>query len=351
MQTFEMSTRLCFGEHALDGLKTLGATRVLIVTDDFFEKNGEAARIGRLFEAEAVELFARVQPDPSLTLAMEGAEVLRRFQPDTVAALGGGSAIDCAKAMLALAGGDARLIAIPTTSGTGSEVTAFSILTHEGVKHPLIDEALRPRAAFLDASLLTQLPRALIADAGMDVVAHCLEASAAKNASPFSDAFALYALRTVLEALPASFGGDRTVRQAVHCAATMAGIAFDSAGLGACHALSHALGGRFHIAHGRLNGILLPYVLRFNAEACPTVYRRCAAYCGVSGVHGLILAVERLRRSLELPSTLRQAGLREAEVREAEDAICEAAAKDPCAETNPRPLSPDALRGLLREAL
>lgn len=351
MQTFEYGTRLCFGREAMQGLRALGARRVLIVTDAFFEKQGIAARVGREFGAEAVRIFAQVQPDPPLTLVAEGIRVMREFQPDTVAALGGGSAIDCAKGMVAQDEGTVRLVALPTTSGTGSEVTSFSILSHNGVKYPLIDPRLRPSVAILDASLLDELPQTVIADAGMDVVAHCLEAVAARNASPFSDAFALYALRTVLEKLPASYRGERTVREAVHCAATMAGIAFDHAGLGICHALSHALGGQFHVAHGRLNGILLPHVLRFNAVSKPTLYANCAAYCGLSGVRGLCFAVERLRRNLAMPSTLSLAGISADALRQAEDALCEAAAADPCTRSNPRPATVEDFRALLRAAL
>lgn len=180
METFVCSTRLCFGENALQALQTLGAKRAFLVTDPFFAKNGTAQHILSLLPDAETEVFDRVGGEPTLAMVAQGVDRLQKFRPDTLLALGGGSAIDCAKGILSLAQSEARLVAIPTTSGTGSEVTSFSILTHEGVKHPLIDEALRPQLAILDDSLLRALPKGLIADAGMDVLTHCLEAIASK---------------------------------------------------------------------------------------------------------------------------------------------------------------------------
>lgn len=351
MQNFSLNTRLCFGEGALDALKTLDAQRVLIITDRFFAENGTAARLSALCKNAQTRIFDGVVPDPPLETIAEGVAMLQAFSPDVLLALGGGSAIDCAKGILSLGASKARLIAVPTTSGTGSEVTSFAILTHEGVKHPLVDEALRPSLAILDASLLEKLPRGLIADAGMDILAHCLEAVAAKNASPFSDAFAMSAYRLTLEKLPASFVGDASVRGDIHCAATMAGIAFDNAGLGACHALSHALGGAFHLAHGRLNGILLPHILRFNAQASPLPYARLAAFCGLTGLRGLIFSLERLRRAVKLPASLTEAGLSRAALHKQADAICAAAEHDACVAGNPRPVTQADFRRLLEAAI
>lgn len=349
MESFVCSTRLCFGENALQALQTLGAKRAFLVTDPFFAKNGTAQHILSLLPDAETEVFDRVGGEPTLAMVAQGVDRLQKFRPDTLLALGGGSAIDCAKGILSLAQSEARLVAIPTTSGTGSEVTSFSILTHEGVKHPLIDEALRPQLAILDDSLLRALPKGLIADAGMDVLTHCLEAIASKNATAFTTVLASAAFRTTLEQLPASYAGDISVRGRIHEAASMAGVAFDNAGLGVCHALSHALGGAFHLPHGRLNAILLPPVLRFNAPAAP--YTVLAAYCGLSGTNGLIFAVQRLRRRLELPETLTAAGLERSEVLAKADALCAAALADPCLAANPRPVTADDLHRLLEAAL
>lgn len=348
MQKFVLATRVCSGEGALDELATRSDRRVLLVTDRFFVENGTAERIAARCKTAEVKIFDEVQPDPPLALVAKGVEAVTEFHPDAVIALGGGSAIDCAKGIVAMAESDADLIAIPTTSGTGSEVTAFAILSHENVKHPLIDARLRPSLAILDDSLLQELPKSLIADAGMDVAAHCLEAIASKNATSLTDAMALHSLKIIFEKLPASYRGDRSVRGDIHCAATMAGIAFDNAGLGLCHALSHALGGRFHLAHGRLNGILLPAVLRYNTERA---YRGALQACGFADLRALIMAVERLRRSLDLPSSLTQAGLSRAEVLRNLDNLCAAALADRCMETNPRPVTKEAVASLMQEVL
>lgn len=350
MQTFSIGTTIYTGVNALQALRTICGGRVLIVTDRFFSENGKAQELASLCGGEC-RIFDRVQPDPPLSLIAEGIGVLKEFRPDSIVALGGGSPIDCAKGILSLGASDARLIAIPTTSGTGSEVTSFSILTHEGVKHPLIDEKLRPAAAILDPSLLDALPPKLIADSGMDVISHCLEAIAAKNASPFSDALAMCAFDTARKLLPKSFAGDTSVRQALHNAATMAGLAFDNAGLGACHALSHAIGGKFHLAHGRINGILLPHVIQFNAEACPEPYRHLAAFCGLSGIRALSAAIVRLRSALQLPESLTQAGLQSAEILAAAEELCQAAQDDPCSQGNPRPMTAADYHALLRQCL
>lgn len=350
MQTFSGGTTIYAGLDALQILKTLCGKRTLIVTDQFFSENGTAQMLFSLCGGEC-RIFDRVEPDPSLSLIADGISVLQEFKPDSIVALGGGSPIDCAKGILSLGASDARLIAIPTTSGTGSEVTSFSIITHEGVKHPLVDEKLRPSAAILDPSLLQALPPKLIADAGMDVISHCLEAIAAKNASPFSDALAMSAFDTARKLLPKSFAGDTSVREAMHDAATMAGLAFDNAGLGACHALSHAIGGKFHLAHGRINGILLPHIIAWNAETNPEPYRRLAAFCGLSGIRALTAAIIRLRSALKLPDTLAQAGLQSADVLAAADALGQAAQADPCSQGNPRPVSAADYSALLRQCL
>ncbi len=349
MQFFSLATRLCFGEGALDILKGLGARRTLLVTDGFFSKSGKAAEILALCGGEG-RIFDEVQPDPRVELVARGVKVLRDFAPELLLALGGGSVMDCAKGMLALGKSKARFIAIPTTSGSGSEVTSFAILTHEDIKHPLIDEALCPEMAILDESLLAQLPPSLIADTGMDVLSHCLEAVAGKNASPFTSALASYAFRLCLKELPKSYGGELSARAPVHQAATMAGLAFDRAGLGLCHALSHALGGAFHLAHGRLNGIFLPYVVEFNLPQCPA-YGDLASLCGFSTPRALIFALRRLRSQLKLPESLSKAGLERSRVLKELDALSEAAANDPCCKTNPRPVSAADCAGLIRRAL
>ena len=181
MQSFVCGTRLCFGADAPAALAGLHAERVLLVTDPYFAENGTAARYAAAFPGAQVEIFSDVAPDPPLSLVAQGVARLQALRPDTLLALGGGSAIDCAKGIAALGGLPVRLVAVPTTSGSGSEVTSFAILTQDGVKHPLVDPALRPELAILDPALLEALPPRLIAESGMDAVSHCVEAAAARG--------------------------------------------------------------------------------------------------------------------------------------------------------------------------
>ncbi len=341
MERFSCTTEIVSGPGAISVLGTLGARRLFLVTDPFFMKNGAAQRVAAAAGAEETEFFDRVVPDPSVTLAAEGTARLRDFGPDLLVALGGGSAMDCAKAMRFFAGTGCRFAAIPTTSGSGSEVTDFAILTHDGVKHPLVDRQLRPDYAILDSDFLTDLPASLIADAGFDVLTHALEAYVAKNAGAFPDALARDAFSTVYSLLPASFSGCREVRLKIHQAATMAGLSFTMAGLGLCHALSHALGGAFHVPHGRLNAIVLPAVIGANAPAAMHRYAEIARAAGIEGtadtvaVRNLRSALVSLRRQLELPATLAQAGVPPRQVRERTQAITAAVLADPCCGTNP----------------
>lgn len=355
MNRYKADTQIISGQGALSELKTFGARRLLVVTDPYFFENGVASQVAVKAGAQQVEYFSRVKPDPTVELAAEGTALVRSFQPDAVVALGGGSAMDCAKAMVYFSGSDARFIAIPTTSGSGSEVTDFAILTHNGVKHPLVDPRLRPDAAILDSDLLQKLPKNLIADSGFDVISHALEAFVGRGAGMITDALAKEAFSTVYGLLPASYGGDTSVRQKIHIAATMAGMAFNGAGLGLCHAMSHALGGAFHLPHGRLNAILLPAVISCNAHAAGEKYQKIAAAAGLGGsaqtmaVRNLKNALVRLRRELDMPDTLAQAGVSPIAVRSNSAALVQAVLADPCCATNPIPVEDFMVRRVLDE--
>ncbi len=353
MQTFHIGTKILSGTGALSALGELGIQRLFLVTDPYFTKNGTAGAVAEAAGAQAVEIFDGIAPDPTVELAARGTARVQEFQPDTIVALGGGSAMDCAKAMACFSGRDIRFIAVPTTSGSGSEVTDFAILTHNGVKHPLVDEKLQPDMAILDDSLLQELPPSLIADTGFDVLAHALEAYAATGAGAFSDALAKAAFCTAFAELPASFAGDRQVRLSLHNAATMAGMAFSQAGLGLCHAMAHSLGGLFHIPHGRLNAILLPAVLEHNAPKASGKYAALARAAGLGSsadtlaVRNLKNSLVRLRSELKLPATLAQAGIDPRLVREQADPVTKAVLADPCCSTNPVPVEAFAVQQLL----
>ena len=355
MNRYKADTQIISGQGALGELKTFGARRLLMVTDPYFFENGVATQVAAKANAQQVEYFSKVKPDPTVELAAEGTALVRSFQPDAVIALGGGSAMDCAKAMVYFSGSDARFIAIPTTSGSGSEVTDFAILTHNGIKHPLVDPRLRPDVAILDSDLLQKLPKNLIADSGFDVISHALEAFVGTNGGMITDALAKESFSTVYGLLPASYGGDISVRQKIHTAATMAGMAFNGAGLGLCHAMAHALGGAFHLPHGRLNAILLPAVISCNAHAAGEKYQKIAAAAGLGGsaqtmaVRNLKNALVRLRRELDMPDTLAQAGVSPTTVRSNSTALVQAVLTDPCCATNPIPVEDFMVRRVLDE--
>ncbi len=355
MEHFSCATRVISGAGSVGYLKELGIGKLFLVADPYFAENGTADKLIALSGARDSRIFSRISPDPTVELAAEGTAELKDFAPDTVVALGGGSAMDCAKAMVYFAGLEVTFVAIPTTSGSGSEVTDCAILTHNGVKHPLVDGKLRPNVAILDSDLLTKLPKSLIADTGFDVLCHALEAYVGKNAGSFTDALAKEAFSAAFAHLPASFAGDLTARQSMHDAATMAGLAFTHAGLGLCHAMAHALGGAFHIPHGRLNAILLPAVLDCNAHICPEKYAAIARAAGLPGasdtvaVRNLRNGLVRLRRELGMPQTLKEAGVDPRVVWQKTPALVTATLADPCCDTNPLPVEDFMVRKILAE--
>lgn len=355
MDEFDCRTKIVSGAGAVHRLADFGAQRLFLVTDPFFYENGVARHVAAASKAEHVEIFHDVRPDPTVELAAEGTAKLKAFGADLIVALGGGSAMDCAKAMTFFAKTDAKLVAIPTTSGSGSEVTDFAILTHNKVKHPLVDKRLRPSMAILDSDLLQELPASLIADSGFDVLTHAVEAYVATGAGAFSDMLAQEAFRSAYGALPASFAGRKEVRLKVHQAATMAGMAFTEAGLGLCHAMAHSLGGMFHVAHGKLNAVLLPSVVATNAHVAGAKYAQLARACGMGGtadtiaVRNLRNNLIRLRRELKLPETLAQAGIAPNVLRSAMNDVVKATLADPCCNTNPMKIEDFLVRRILEE--
>ena len=357
MREFSCGVRICAGDGALGVLNREQAKRVFVVTDSYFSGNGTAAAVGSRVPGAVVEIFDKVTPDPTAALAAEGAALCRRFQPELLIALGGGSPMDCAKAIRLAYGKPLRFAAIPTTAGSGSEVTTFSILTHEGIKHPLVDRGLLPDLAILDPTLVATLPPGLVAEGGMDLLAHCVEALGGTNHSAFSDGLALQGAALAVTLLPDAFRGDTSVRGTLQEAATMAGLAFDHAGLGVCHALAHALGGVFHIPHGRLCGMLLPGVIEFNAPAAERAYGTLAQVLGCRAAaaslttRNLISTIRTLRTRLRLPATLTEAGVTTAQWKAAEETVLTAALEDPCCRTNPVPVTRDGLRQILRTVI
>ena len=263
--------------------------------------------------------------------------------------------MDCAKAMAYFSGSDAALVAIPTTSGSGSEVTDFAVLTHGNVKYPLVDPKLQPTMAILDPRFVCQLPSSLVADGGFDVLTHAAESFVARDATPMSRALSEDAFRTAFALLPASFAGRKEARLPIHIASSMAGMAFSSAGLGVCHAIAHALGGMFHLPHGRLNAILLPAVIGCNSHGAQAQYAKLARLAGISGsadtvaVRNLKNSLIRLRAELKLPGTLTQGGIPNRHLHSNMNTIVETALADPCCKTNPVGVEDYMIRRILEE--
>ena len=332
MREFSFSTRIFFGEGALERLARVKNKRVMMVTDHYMAQSGTAERVASHLTDCQLTIFSGVTPDPSIHVVSEGVKVLLDCKAEVMIALGGGSAIDAAKAIRAVAskmeGNEIQIeecFAIPTTSGTGSEVTEAAVITDtdQGVKYPLVSRELRPPIAILDPELVLSAPPSVTADTGMDVLTHALEAHVANAASDFTDALAEKSIALTFRFLPIATldGSDLHARERMHNASCMAGLAFNSAGLGVCHSIAHAVGGQLHVSHGRLNAMLLPHVLAFNADLqnpagftlAAKKYQHIAKLLYLPaptvrlGVTNLITEVERLMQTINIPVNLRSA--------------------------------------------
>ncbi|PHM24186.1 bifunctional acetaldehyde-CoA/alcohol dehydrogenase [Xenorhabdus ehlersii] len=378
---------------ALEEVATDGAKRAFIVTDRFLFNNGYADQVINVLKSYGVEteVFFEVEADPTLSIVRKGAEQMHLFKPDVIIALGGGSPMDAAKIMwvmyehpethfeeLALRfmdirkriykfpkmGVKAKLIAITTTSGTGSEVTPFAVVTDDvtGQKYPLADYALTPDMAIVDANLVMDMPKSLCAFGGLDAVTHALEAYVSVLANEYSDGQALQALKLLKDYLPVSYhdGAKNPVaRERVHNAATIAGIAFANAFLGVCHSMAHKLGSEFHIPHGLANALLICNVIRYNANDNPTKqtafsqydrpqarrrYAEIADHLGLTSsddrtaakIEKLLAWLEEMKSQLDIPASIREIGVQEADFLAKIDKLAEDAFDDQCTGANPR---------------
>ena len=358
-----------------EGLREVlrGVTQAFIVTDKFMHESGKVSYLTELLEELGIEyrIFSEVRPDPDIATVTKGIEMIADFKPQALLALGGGSPIDAAKAMNYLAARQGfitkcRFVAIPTTSGTGTEVSRFSVISdpEQSAKYALVEDELLPDAALLDAELTKSVPPAITADTGIDVLTHAIEAFVSTNANDFTDAAAEKAIKLVRSNLLRAYKTpeDMTARQKMHHASCLAGMAFSNAGLGLNHSMAHTLGGHFHIPHGRANAIFLPYVMSFNAgcrdKATPTMnrYARIARCCWLEGASmrnsafNVIRSTKQLIKQLGLPTSIGEAGVPRADFMAALDEMVEAALQDTCTATNPRTCTPEELRALFQEA-
>lgn len=377
---------------ALDELKhVLQKEKVFVVTDEFLYQNGYVKPITDKLDELGIKHteFFHVAPDPSLASAKEGAAAMRAFQPDCIIALGGGSAMDAAKIMWVLyehpevdfmdmamrfvdirkrvytfpkMGEKAYFIAIPTSAGTGSEVTPFAVITDEttGIKYPLADYELMPKMAIVDADMMMDAPKGLTASSGIDAVTHALEAYASMMATDYTDSLALRALKMIFQYLPAAYQNgpnDPVAREKMANAATMAGMAFANAFLGVCHSMAHKLGAFHHLPHGIANALMIDEVLRYNASEAPTKmgtfpqydyphtlarYGEVADYLGLKGkddkekLENLIREIDKLKEKIGIKKTIQEYGIAEQDFLDRLDEMVEQAFDDQCTGANPR---------------
>ena len=377
---------------ALDELGTvMGKKKAFIVTDQFLYKNGYTKCVTDKLDSLGImhTTFYNVAPDPTLACAKEGTAAMRLFEPDVIIAIGGGSAMDAAKIMWVMyehpeadfldmamrfmdirkriytfpkMGEKAYFVAISTSSGTGSEVTPFAVITDEttGQKYPLADYELLPKMAIIDADMHMDQPKGLTAASGIDALTHALEAYASIMATEYTDGLALQAMKNIFEYLPAAYelgAHDAVAREKMATASTMAGMAFANAFLGVCHSLAHKLGAYHHLPHGIANALLITDVMRFNAAEVPTKmgtfsqyqyphckarYVECADFLGIQGkdddekFENLIKAIEELKAKVGIKKTIADYGIKEEDFLATLDEMTEAAFDDQCTGANPR---------------
>ena len=407
MQWFKVPEKIYFEAGSIGYLEKMpDITRAFIVTDPGMVQFGYVDKILHHLrnrrEYVHSEIFSDVESDPSFATIKRGLAQIQEFKPDVIIALGGGSAIDAAKGMWLFyehpdadiegmklkfmdirkrtykfpkLGVKAKLVAIPTTSGTGSEVTSFAVLSDKehNKKYPFADYELTPNVAIVDPDLVMSLPKSITADTGMDVLTHALESYVSNMASDYTDGLAEKACELVFKNLREAYnnGSNRVAREKMHNASTIAGMAFTNAFLGVCHSLAHKIGAEFHLPHGRINAILLPYVVKYNAERVPSKFvsfpkyeyyiadqkyadisRRMnfPAYTNEEGVWSLIREIQKLDRDLNIPPSFKEAGLDEAEFMAKVDEIADRAFSDQCTTANPRLPLVEELKQILIDA-
>ncbi len=397
-QWFRVPADTYINAGALESLADLEARSAVIVTDPDGAARGVVEAVRAHLRVPSVRVFDEVEPEPGIATVRAGAALLDQLEPELLVAVGGGSVMDAAKVMRLLhehpevdldelmlpfldprkrvaqyptMDHRVRLVAIPTTAGTGSEVSPGAVITVGDRKATLVDYSLLPDRAVVDPELTLSLPPSVTADSGVDALTHALEAAVSIFASPYTDAFCVQSARLILDALPRAVadGRDLEARTMMANAATLAGLAFSNAFLGVNHALAHAIGAQFHVPHGRANAILLPHVLRYNA-ALPSKFMPSPGYGSyvapqkyaqlgyvLFGGHTeaerrerLFRAVDELLATVGMPRTLKEAGIDEADFEAALPALVSAAAADPSLRTNPRMPLLTELAGLLRAA-
>lgn len=376
MARFTLPRDIYHGKDSLDVLKSLEGKKAFIVIG-----GGSMKRFGFLdkvlsYLKEAgmeTKVFEGVEPDPSVETVMKGAKEMEEFNPDWIVSIGGGSPIDAAKAMwifyeypdftfekaivpfgLPKLRRKAKFVAIPSTSGTATEVTAFSVITDykAKIKYPLADFEITPDIAIVDPSLAETMPEKLVAHTGMDALTHAIEAYTASLRSNFTDPLALKAIEMVNMHLVNSFKGDMEARGEMHEAQCLAGMAFSNALLGIVHSMAHKVGAVFHIPHGCANAIFLPYVIKYNRKACEDRYANIARHIGLKGeserelTDALIDLINKFNKELNIPSSMKEYGIKEDDFKANLKFIAHNAVLDPCTGSNPREIDDETMEKL-----
>ncbi|NGS99768.1 iron-containing alcohol dehydrogenase [Clostridium perfringens] len=376
MARFTLPRDIYHGKDSLEVLKSLEGKKAFIVIG-----GGSMKRFGFLdkvlsYLKEAnmeTKVFEGVEPDPSVETVMKGAKEMEEFNPDWIVSIGGGSPIDAAKAMwifyeypdftfekaiipfgLPKLRRKAKFVAIPSTSGTATEVTAFSVITDykAKIKYPLSDFEITPDIAIVDPSLAETMPEKLVAHTGMDALTHAIEAYTASLRSNFTDPLALKAIEMVKMHLVNSYKGDMEARGEMHEAQCLAGMAFSNALLGIVHSMAHKVGAVFHIPHGCANAIFLPYVIKYNRKACEDRYAQIARHIGLKGeserelTDALIDLINKFNKELNIPSSMKEYGIDENEFKANLKFIAHNAVLDPCTGSNPREIDDETMEKL-----
>lgn len=381
MMRFTLPRDIYYGKGSLEQLKTLkGKRAVLVLGGGSMKRFGFVEKVKEYLKEAGIEvqLFENVEPDPSVETVMKGAQMMREFEPDWIISMGGGSPIDAAKAMWVFyeypdttfeeiiqpfsfpeLRKKAKFLAIPSTSGTATEVTAFSVITDyaKGIKYPLADFNITPDVAIVDPTLAETMPPHLVAYTGMDALTHAIEAYVSTLHSPFTDPLALKAIQIVNQDLVKSYQGDMEAREQMHYGQCLAGMAFSNALLGIVHSMAHKTGAAFstgHITHGLANAMYLPYVIKYNAkdETAMKRYGDIAATMGLKGdsdeerMEALRTKISELNNAMKIPKTLKEFGIQEAEFKEKISTISELAVGDACTGSNPRSIDPATMEKL-----
>lgn len=378
MARFTIPRDIFFGQGAMKEINSLKGDfkRAFIVTGGVIPELGWLDKLADILHGCGMETaaFTDVEPDPSVETVMRGAEEMQKFEPDLIVAIGGGSAIDAAKAMWIfyeypeLTFSDiiqsvpklrkkAILAAIPSTSGTGSEVTSFLVITDHktNIKYPVADYDITPDIAILDTDLVESMPPKLVAYTGMDALTHAIEAYVGKERSSFTRPLAIHSIQMICAYLVDSYHGDVDARGEMHVAQCLAGMAFTNAKLGINHSLAHKLGAPWEIPHGLANAILLPYIVKYNSKnaAAMRYYANIARRMGLDGqsqknrLNSLLKAIISVIDELNLPRSFKEAGVSEFKFNMHKEEIAQNAYLDPCTLSNPRETSPDDLLRIL----